>query len=97
MIADDKIREIAKQAAVRNLSPEVVQRVISEATEDSEGNDALKLTIVIAPGSAGGIKGDSLLDTLVQIHRDLSAEGEERLAIVEYATEEEMANGLDQS
>jgi hypothetical protein len=46
--------------------------------------------IVINSGSEARISGDAALDTLVGIQDRLRREGEERFAIVEYATDEEL-------
>ena len=93
MIVLDEINSIATKAAKANLGADVVDRVFSEPTSDADGRDALHLTIVIAPESVQQLDGDALLDTLVQIQRDLQAAGEDRFAIVEYATNEELVNG----
>lgn len=90
MITTTKIDEIASRAARAKLPNNVVERVFSEPTVDSWGADALRLTIVIAANSVERIDGDSLLDTLVQIQHDLQNAGEERFAIVEYATQAEL-------
>jgi hypothetical protein len=64
---------------------------------DSEGRDALKITIVLMPGSTASIesKAEAVLDTLVQIKNRLQEEGEERFPIVEYATQEELDESGD--
>jgi len=53
----------------------------------------LRITIVIPQGAAARLKGDAVLDTLVDIQNRLRNAGEERFPIVEYATEEELASG----
>jgi len=95
MIAPDEVNAIAATAARAHLSSRAVQRVFSEPVVDSEGQDALKLTIVVAADAAAGLEGDALLDTLVQIQRDLQTAGEDRFAIVEYATEAELTDSGD--
>jgi hypothetical protein len=90
MLDEKRIREIAHEVATDKLTSANVTSVSSSATIDSEGHDALRITIVIKPGSASKIKGDATLDTLVGIQHKLRAEGEERLAIIEYATKQEL-------
>jgi len=68
---------------------------MSQPTVDSEGRDALRITIVIESGAAARIKGDAALDTLVQIQDRLREAGEERFPIVEYATKEELEESGD--
>jgi len=95
MIAPERINEIAKNVAIANLKARNVDRVFSEPTIDSRGEDALRITIVIKPGVVTKIKGDALLDTLVQLHNELQKAGENRLPIVEYATQEELEQSDD--
>lgn len=90
MIEAAQIESIATKAAKARLPKKTVERVLSEAVSDSEGRDALKLTIVISPDSLPKLEGDALLDTLVQIQNDLQEAGEDRFAIVEYATQDEL-------
>jgi len=45
---------------------------------------------VIKPGAESKISGDAALDTLVGIRDRLRLAGEERLAIIDYATKEEL-------
>src|ERR1700676_3334710 len=91
MLDEKRIREIVQEVANANLTSANVTSVSSSAAVDSEGHDALRITIVIKPGSASKIKGDATLDTLVGIQDRLRAEGEERFPIVEYATKKELS------
>jgi hypothetical protein len=95
MLKPNRISKIARDAAMANLASSAVSRVISEATTDSEGRDALRITIVIHPDALGRLTGDSALDTLVQIQEDLREAGEQRFPIVEYATEKELQESGD--
>jgi hypothetical protein len=91
MLDEKRILEIAHEVATDKLTSANVTSVSSSATIDSEGHDALRITIVIKPGSASKINGDATLDTLVGIHERLRAEGEERFPMVEYATKKELS------
>jgi outer membrane protein assembly factor BamA len=93
MLDRRKIDQIAREVATANLTSANVSSVASSTTTDSEGHDALRITIVIKPGAEAKIKGDAALDTLVQIKDRLRKAGEERLPIVEYATRKELAEG----
>jgi hypothetical protein len=97
MIGAAQIDSIVAQVARKNLGQKLVQRTFSDPTIASDGNEALRITIVIAPKAVAKFKGDSVLDTLVQIHDGLLAAGEERFPIVEYATEEELADADSES
>ena len=87
---EDKINQIVREVAAASLAPYASGRVINEPTTDSTGQDALRITIVIAPDSAPKINGDAVLGTWVQIQDRLQAAGEERFPIIQFATEEEL-------
>ena len=95
MLDEKRIQKIAQEIASANLTSANVSSVSSSSTIDSEGHDALLITIVIKSGSESKIGGDAALDTLVGIKDRLRRKGEERLAIVEYATKEELDAGGD--
>ena len=67
MLANDQILTIARDVATANLTSSSVSNVITEPTIDSEGREALRITIVLEPGATARITGDATLDTLVQI------------------------------
>jgi hypothetical protein len=93
MIALKKISEIADEVAAEKLDGANVEAVSSESALDSEGRDAVRITIILKPGTAAKLEGDAILDTLVRIQQQLRKAGEDRLAIVEYATKEELEGG----
>lgn len=90
MLNQDKITEIAREVATANLSSAVVRDVITEPMVDWYGNDALRVLIVIAPGTEEHLPGEAVLQTLAQIHDRLQAAGEDRFPFTEYATTEEL-------
>jgi hypothetical protein len=90
MLEDRKIVQIAKRVANANLSVQAVETVLTEPIVDSEGRDAVRITIIIKPGKVDTLSGDKVLDTLYEIHTELSIAGEQRLPIVGYATREEL-------
>jgi hypothetical protein len=93
MLTPAQISEVAEEVARAKLTPNVVKQVLAEPTTDSEGHEALRVTIVIEPRAANRIKGDSIRDTLVQIQDRLREASEDRFAIVEYATQDEVRSG----
>lgn len=95
MLSHDKITQIAHRVAAANLGGGTVDDVLTDSTTDSRGHDALRITIVIKPGAADKLKGDAVLDTLVQIQEELREAGEERFPIIEYATHEELQESGD--
>ena len=90
MLASEKINKTVTEVATANLTPSVVRYVMSEPTTDSGGEEALRITIVIAPGAAEAVSGDAVLDALVMSQDRLRKAGEERFPIVEYAAEDEL-------
>ena len=95
MLDREKIDQIVREVATANLAAQNVQAVQNELATDSEGRDALRITIVLAPDAITKLKGDAVLDTLVEIQDRLREAGEERFPIVEYATEYELAASGD--
>lgn len=92
MLENNKVSEIVREVATANLTSKSIQDILIEPATDSEGHEALRITIVITPGAVLKLKGDAVLDTLVDIQRRLLEAGDERFPIVEYATEDELEN-----
>jgi hypothetical protein len=92
MLDLEKVTQISTEVAKANFGLQNVVRVESEPATDSAGQEALNLLIVIAPGVMEAIDGDEILDTLVQIVDRLQEAGDDRFPIIEYATEEELAD-----
>jgi hypothetical protein len=91
-----KVNDVVNRAAAATLKRQAgVQRVFSEPASDSEGIEALRITIVLKRGSADKISGDKALDTLVGIERALREAGEDRFPIIDYVTEEELESSGD--
>jgi hypothetical protein len=95
MLGKNQILRIAGKVAKANLTHSNFSSLVAEPRIDSEGREALRITIVIKPGAVARISGDAALDTLVQIQDRLREAGEERFPIVEYATEEELEESGD--
>jgi len=82
---------LIRQALAAKLGKENVVRVDWEPTTDSQGQDALKITVVIPPGASKKVKGEPVLDALVGLRARLREMREDRIPVVEYATEAELA------
>jgi hypothetical protein len=95
MLDQKTIDTIARQVATANLSSTNVTGVFSAPTTDSEGRDALRITIVLAEGSSDVISGKKTLDTLAQLQERLQKQGEDRFAFIEYATDKELNESGD--
>ena len=95
MLNEARIAEIAREVAREKLTPKWFENVMVEPAVDSDGNDAVWITIIIAPSAVRRLRGEAVLDTLVELRNRLDAEGEARFPIVEYATQEELAASGD--
>ena len=87
---DDAFRRLIWHAVVGELGRQNVVRVDSAPATDSQGRDALKLTIVIAPNAIRNLGKDAALNTIIQVQKQLRQMHDERTPIVEYATEAEL-------
>jgi hypothetical protein len=91
-----KVNDVVNKTATATLKRKAgVQRVFSEPASDSEGHEALRITIVLKRGSAGRISGEKALDALVGTERALREAGDDRFPILEYVTEEELESRCD--
>ncbi len=93
MLQPVDIEREAVEVARKNLGAKHVVRAIAAPAVDLDGDDAWRITIVIEPEAVDAIGGDAVLDNLVQIHERLRQHGDERLPIVDFATEEELREG----
>lgn len=89
MLNNAAVSEVATKVAKRFAALEL-ERVITEPVIDSEGEEALRITLVVKPDVAQRLNGDTTLDILVRLQQELQKDGEDRLPIVEYATEQEL-------
>ena len=90
-----KVNEVAEKAALAAFKGIGVTRVQSSPTVDSDGHEALIVTIVLQRGFGGEVTGDAALSAMVRIGRDLQNSGEERFPIIEFVTEEELDDSGD--
>lgn len=95
MLAYDEISRIVEGVASPALGHDNVLRVFAEPGADADGNDIVRVTIVLAPGAVDRIEDDALAKTLVETNKRLREAGEERQSVVFYATEEELAASGD--
>ena len=87
----DAFGRLIQQALLAELGAENLVRVEYEPATDSQGQDALKITVVIAPGATKKIAKEASLNALVRLQERLSKMREYRTPIIEYATEAELA------
>jgi hypothetical protein len=92
-----ELQELARRI-VHNRVPSVhLDDVLTENFTSSDGEDALRITLVLTPESVDAISGEDALKLLVDIRNGLVGAGEERFPIVEYATPEDLAEEADQA
>jgi hypothetical protein len=94
-LGEKLLQNIATTVATANLGGGSVSMVNIVPTTDSAGDAALRITIVLTPGSTESISGDAALNTLVQLQQALQKKGEDRFPIVEYTTEDEQKASAD--
>jgi len=95
MIAPRQIDQVVTKAASAALKKVGVSRVFSVPTTDSQGHEALHVTVVLKKSRNAEINGDLALDAMVGIERGLREAGEERLPILEFVGEEELESSGD--
>ena len=83
--------KLIHRALAAELGRRNVVRVEFEPTIDSQGGDALKIRVVIAPDAFDRLEDRAFLDALVRLHRQLYEMSDDRTPILEYATEAELA------
>jgi hypothetical protein len=61
------VDRVVDKAAVAALKKARISRVFSRPTVDSDGHEALTVTIVLKPGTGGQIAGDSVGKAILRI------------------------------
>jgi len=87
----DAFGRLIQEAFVSKLGKDNVVRLDWEPAMDSQGREALKITVVIPPGTAQKLDGRTVLDASVKLRERLQEMRVESTPIVEYATEAELA------
>jgi len=95
MLEIERIREIVVDVARASLGPLGVESAVVEPTVNADGDDALRVMIVVPADTVHRVRGDALIRLLVDLREKLESEGERREPIVEYATPEELAADVD--
>jgi hypothetical protein len=95
MIDQDKIQRIAEEAAKATLGARCVSWVSSAPMTDSRGDEALRITIVLAPGSAETLSDRQLVDVTVRVHDAPQIAGEDRYPFIGFESEDELQACFD--
>lgn len=94
MLNEPTLQNLARSIVLKRLPSVHLDNVLTEPMTSSDGDAALRITLILTPESADAISGEDALTLLVAIRDGLVREGEERLPIVEYATADDL-NGED--
>ena len=90
MLDAKQIDEIATNAARKNMGDGNIVSVTSQPKVDWQGDDALEIMVILAPGAPASISGEAVIKTLSEIHERLQEAGEDRFPFMRYATEDEL-------
>jgi hypothetical protein len=90
MIDQDKIQRIAEETAKAALGARCVSWVSSAPMIDFRGDEALRVTIVLTPGSAETLSDRQLVDVTVRVHDALQIAGEDRYPFIGFESEDEL-------
>ena len=90
MLNDPQLQTLMTEIVNGRLPKVQLQQVMTDTFTDSEGEDALRITLVLAPDSVRELTGDEMLRLLVEVQHSLRREGEDRFAIIDYATEDDL-------
>lgn len=86
----DAFHKLIRQALAAKLGDDNIVRLEFEPATDSHGRDAIKITVVIIPGAPHSLEGQAVLDALVSLGTRLHEMRDDRIPIIEYATEAEL-------
>ena len=86
MLEDPQVQKLMKEVAAGIMPSTQLLEVRTEPAFDAEGNDALRITLVVADEAVETLTGEQLTRLLVDIHDILLREGDDRFPLVSYAT-----------
>jgi hypothetical protein len=89
MLDISSIEKIAGDVVRTQVSDNALERIFAAPTTDSEGKEALRITLILKTDAARKLTGHQALDVQVDIRRRLLGAGEERFPLFDYATEQE--------
>jgi hypothetical protein len=95
MLSLNEVDRVVDKAAAAAFKRRRLSRVYSEPTVDSVGADALRVMIVFRDDTYPEIKGEDAAKAVARIFEDLSKLGDDRIPIIEFATEEDLRSDGD--
>jgi hypothetical protein len=88
---EEAFTKLIQHIFVSELGAENVDHVRWKRTIDSQGEEALRIIVVITPNATKRLKDAAALDALVKLQSRLREMRENRIPIVEYTTKAELA------
>jgi hypothetical protein len=90
MLDTDQIARIVTGAVEANAAPNSVRRVMTEPAATFDGEEAVRITIVLTPEAVDQLANGDPVDVLGRIWDGLHDAGDDRFPILQYATEAEL-------
>lgn len=90
MLSAEQISQIVSNVVAGKTSPSSVRAVSSEPATAFEGDEAVRIMIVLTPDAVAQLAAGLAGDTVVQIMDRLREAGEERFPLLQFATEQEL-------
>lgn len=90
MLNAPELQKLARTLVKKRMPTVRLDDVVAENTTSSDGDPALRITLILTPELVDAITGEDALKLLVDINDGLRREGDERFAIVEYATADDV-------
>jgi hypothetical protein len=87
--------KVIDKAATTILKKVGVRRVLTERRADSDGNEALAVTVVIKRGRIDKLSGELSTKALLKIWDALEDSGDDRIPLISFTPEEEMESSDD--
>ncbi|MGZ8364365.1 MAG: hypothetical protein ACXWVJ_01630 [Caulobacteraceae bacterium] len=84
------VDKVASRVVNKMLGAHAVEQVASEETQDAEGDDALRVIVVLTSDKTEALDDEAVLDTSLSLQTELQNAGEDRFAYVEYLTKEDL-------
>lgn len=91
-----ELQRLARKIVLKRLPSVHLDDVLTEGMTISDGEEGLRITLVLTPESVDSISGNDALKLLIDIRNGLLREGEERFPIVEYATADDLEGDDEQ-
>lgn len=90
MLEREQLKKIISDVVATHTTPGSVIDVMTEPATAFDGEEAVRITIVLTPNAVTQLEAGPAGDTVIQIMDRLRAAGEERFPILQYATEAEL-------